>query len=104
VTTLSNELDPSLSARKVADFESRSIVSINRDVRNGRYPQPDYTIGQYRFWKLSTLIRARERRIGESAAKAAAQRQAQIDAAERARAGQREKRALRAAASSTDAA
>jgi len=81
------DFDPSLSARKVADFDDRSLVSLNRDIRKGKFPPPDYTIGQYRYWKLSTVIRAREHRIGEAAAKAAKRRQAQLEAAARARAG-----------------
>jgi hypothetical protein len=97
VTTLDDVFDPSLGARKVAAHEGRSLVSINRDIRNGRFPQPDYTIGQYRFWKLSTLIRARERRIAESAHRAAAQRQKQLDAAANARDTQQRKRAERQA-------
>lgn len=81
------DLDRSLNARAVAVFEGRSIVSINRDIRAGRFPPPDYTIGQFRYWKLSTVIRARERRIGEAAARAGVQRQEQLENAERARAG-----------------
>ena len=83
------DFDPSLNARKVCEHEGRSLVSLNRDVREGRFPEPDYTIGQYRFWKLSTVVRHRERRIAESAHKAAAQRQAQLEGVERARAGRK---------------
>jgi hypothetical protein len=81
------DLDRSLNARQVADFRARSLVSLNRDIRENKFPPPDYTSGQYRFWKLSTVIRAREREIAESAAKAAKRRQAQLEAAARARAG-----------------
>ena len=80
-----NDLDRSLNARAVAEFEGRSIVSINRDIRAGRFPVPDYTIGQNRYWKLSTVIRHRERRIADSATKTGAQRARQLAAVERAR-------------------
>ena len=83
------DFDPSLNARKVCEHEGRSLVSLNRDVREGRFPEPDYTIGQYRFWKLSTVVRHRERRIAESAHKAAAQRQMQLEGAAKARAGRK---------------
>ena len=87
------DLDRSLNARAVAKFEGRSIVSINRDIRAGRFPPADYVIGQFRYWKLSTVIRARERRIGEAAARAGAQRQEQVEAAATAREARRRKRA-----------
>ena len=89
------DFDPSLNARKVCEHEGRSLVSLNREVREGRFPQPDYTIGQYRFWKLSTVVRHRERRIAESAHKAAAQRRTQLDAAANARAGRKTAEARR---------
>jgi hypothetical protein len=79
------DFDPSLNARKVCEHEGRSLPALNRDIREGRFPQPDYTIGQYRFWKLSTVIRHRERRIAASAHQAAAQRATQLDAAAHAR-------------------
>jgi hypothetical protein len=81
--------DPSLNARKVAEHEGRSIASLNRDIREGRFPPADYCIGQYRFWRLSTVVRARELRINEAAAKAATQRKTQLAAAARARAAKR---------------
>jgi predicted site-specific integrase-resolvase len=96
-----DDLDRSLNAGDVARFWGISMPTLNRDVREGRHPPADYTNGQYRFWKLSTLIRARERRIAESAHKAAAQRQEQLNAAARARTAQRQKRERQA---TTDAA
>jgi hypothetical protein len=97
-----DDLDPSLNAGSTARFWDISIPTLNRDVRERRHPPADYTNGQYRFWKLSTLVRERERRIGESAHKAAAQRQEQLDAAARARTAQRQKRERQA--TTTDAA
>jgi hypothetical protein len=81
------DIDPSLNARDVARFEAISLPTVNRRVRQGLLPRPDYTVGPYRFWKLSTLVAARERQIGEHAAKQAATRKAQLEAAARARAG-----------------
>jgi predicted DNA-binding transcriptional regulator AlpA len=88
-----NELDPSLNARSVALFEGISVVTLNRLIREGKFPQADYLRGPYRFWKRSTVICARERRIAESAHRVAEQRAAQLDAAARARGAQRRKRA-----------
>jgi hypothetical protein len=96
------DLDRSLNAGGVARFWGISIVTLNRDVRKGRHPGPDYLHGQYRFWKLSTLIRARERRIAESAHQIATTRQRQLVAADRARTVQRQKRERQA--TTTDAA
>jgi predicted DNA-binding transcriptional regulator AlpA len=84
-----NDLDPSLNSRQVCEHMGRSLPTLNRDVREGKFPPPDYTVGQYRFWKLSTVIRARERRIGEAAAKAGTVRKQQLEAAARARAAKR---------------
>jgi hypothetical protein len=81
------DIDPSLSAADAARFEAISIPTMNRRIRAGLHPRPDYTVGPYRFWKLSTLIAARERRIGEHAAKAGAKRQTQLLQAAHARAG-----------------
>jgi hypothetical protein len=100
MSNLDDVFDPSLGARKVAQHEGRSIVAINRDIRRGRFPAADYTIGAYRFWKLSTLVRWRERRIAESAHQTAVQRQAQLDSAAHARAEQKRKRTTTAAANS----
>jgi hypothetical protein len=86
------DFDPSLNARKVAEHEGRSLISLNRDIREGRFPPPDYCVGHYRYWKLSTVIRARERKIGEAATKTASRRRAQLEAAERARAAQQRMR------------
>ena len=98
-----DDFDPSLNARSTARFWDSSIPTLNRDVRERRHPPPDYTNGQYRFWKLSTLVRERERRIGEAAHKTAALRQAQLGAAANARDAQKRKRAA-AAVTSPDAA
>jgi hypothetical protein len=84
------EFDPSLNARKVCEHEGRSRPALNRDIREGRFPPPDYCIGQNRFWKLSTVIRARELRIAEAAANAKAKRRVQLENANRARAGKGE--------------
>src|SRR5262249_59535134 len=92
------DFDPSLSARKVADFDDRSLASLNRDIRKGKFPPPDYTIGQYRYWKLSTVIRAREERIAKCAAANEALRATQLANAARARAGRDRVREERAAA------
>jgi hypothetical protein len=80
--------DPSLNAADAARFSGISIPTMNRRIRNGQHPRQDYTVGQYRFWKLSTLVSARERCIGESAANAAAKRKAQLLRAAGAREGQ----------------
>ena len=87
------DFDPSLSARKVADFDDRSLVSLNRDIRKGKFPPPDYTIGQYRYWKLSTVIRAREERIAAAGNNKEALRATQLANAARARAGRDRARA-----------
>jgi hypothetical protein len=87
-----DDFDPSLNAGSTARFWDISIPTLNRDVRERRHPPADYTNGQYRFWKLSTLVRERERRIGESAHKAATLRQAQLGAAANARDAQKRKR------------
>jgi hypothetical protein len=97
------DFDPSLNARKVCEHEGRSLPSLNRDIREGKFPGPDYCIGQYRFWKLSTLVRFRERRIADAAHKAAAQRKAQLDAAANARDARQQRRRERQA-TTTDAA
>jgi hypothetical protein len=88
-TIADRDLDPSLNAGSVARFENISIVTLNRRIREGRFPQADYLSGPYRYWKRSTILIARERRIAENAEKLARQRQAQLDAAANARAGKR---------------
>jgi hypothetical protein len=93
------DIDPSLNARGVCEFEGRSLPSLNRDLREGRFPQPDYMIGQYRYWKLSTVVRHRERRIADANARARALRETQLDAAAKARDGRQRARAERAASS-----
>jgi hypothetical protein len=89
ITITDHDLDPSLNAGSVARFENISIVTLNRRIREGRFPSADYTHGQYRFWKRSTVLIARERRIAEHADELARQRQTQLEAAERARAGRK---------------
>jgi hypothetical protein len=84
---MATDIDPSLNAAGAARFEAISIPTMNRRIRKGQHPRPDYTVGPYRFWKLSTLVAARELRIAESAAKAKTQRKTQLEAATRARAG-----------------
>jgi hypothetical protein len=103
ITITDHDLDPSLNAGSVARFENISIVTLNRRIREGRFPPADYTSGPYRFWKRSTVLIARERRIAENAERLARQRQAQLDAAANARAAQKRKRQA-AVTSSTDAA
>jgi predicted DNA-binding transcriptional regulator AlpA len=94
------DLDPSLNARAVCNFKGGSLPALNRDIREGRFPQPDYVVGQYRYWKRSTVTRWREQQIVDSADKLAQRRKTQLDAAARARDEQRRKRAARAAAAS----
>jgi hypothetical protein len=97
--------DPSLNTGSVARFWDVSIPTLRRDVREGRHPPPDYRSGQYAFWKRSTLIRERERRIAASAATAARLRQSQLNAAAHAREERKRKRVERVATSpTTDAA
>jgi hypothetical protein len=84
--------DPSLNTGSVACFWDVSVPTLRRDVREGRHPPPDYRNGQYSFWKRSTLVRERERRIAASAAKAARLRQAQLGAAAHARDVRKRKR------------
>lgn len=91
------DLDRTLNARAVCEFRGRSLPTLNRDIREGRFPPPDFTVGQWRYWKFSTVIRAREREIGEAAANAAALRRRHLEDAERARAARARKRAERAA-------
>jgi hypothetical protein len=83
------DIDLSLNAADAARFEAISIPTMNRRIRKGLHPRPDYCVGPYRFWKLSTLVAARERRIGESAAKSAAKRQTQLLQAAHARESKR---------------
>jgi hypothetical protein len=85
--------DPSLNTGSVARFWDVSVPTLRRDVRDGKHPPPDYRSGQYAFWKRSTLIHERERRIAASAAKAARLRQTQLTAAANARAGRRKQSA-----------
>jgi predicted DNA-binding transcriptional regulator AlpA len=98
-----NDLDPSLNARAVCNFKGGSLPALNRDIREGRFPQPDYVIGQYRYWKRSTLVRWREQQIADSADKLAERRKVQLDAARRARDAQKRKRAEREADTSSEA-
>jgi hypothetical protein len=88
------DFDPSLNARRVCEHEGRSLPALNRDIREGRFPQPDYTVGQFRYWKLSTVVRHRERRIAEDATRARAQRESQLKSAARARSARERKRRL----------
>jgi hypothetical protein len=81
--------DPSLNTKSVARFWDISIPTLRRSVRTGGHPPPDYRSGEYAFWKRSTLIRERERRVAETAAKAARLREKQLNSAANARAGRR---------------
>jgi hypothetical protein len=92
ITIADHDLDPSLNAGSVARFENISIVTLNRRIREGRFPRADFTSGQYRYWKRSTVLIARERRIAENAEKLGRQREAQLNAAAQARAGRDRKR------------
>jgi hypothetical protein len=94
VVAMPTDFDPALNARSVADFEDISIPTLNRRIREGTFPPADYCHGAYRFWLRSSVLAARERRLAENPGKLAHHRQAQLDAADRARAAQREKRAL----------
>jgi hypothetical protein len=87
ITIIDHDLDPSLNAGSVARFENISIVTLNRRIREGRFPPADYTHGQYRFWKRSTVLIARERRIAEHADEHARLRKAQLLRAAGAREG-----------------
>jgi hypothetical protein len=100
-TIADHDLDPSLNAGSVARFENVSIATLNRRIREGRFPQADYLSGPYRYWKRSTILIARERRIAENAERIARQRQAQLDSVANARAGR--KRAAQRPAVSTAA-
>jgi hypothetical protein len=95
------DIDPTLNAVSTARFWDTSIPTLNRRIRKGQHPPADFVVGPYRFWKLSTLVAARERRIGEAAAQAGAQRKALLEAAAHAREGKREARAERDATSTT---
>jgi hypothetical protein len=81
--------DPSKNTTSTARFWDCSVSALRRDIREGRHPPPDYRSGQYAFWKTSTLVRERERRIAASAAKAERLRAKQVKAAAIARAGRR---------------
>jgi hypothetical protein len=45
------DIDLSLNAADAARFEAISIPTMNRRIRKGQHPRPDYTVGPYRFWK-----------------------------------------------------
>jgi hypothetical protein len=92
--------NPSFNAGSVARFEDCSVSTLNRRIREGRFPPPDFRHGPYRYWLRSTVVAARARRITEFTEEAQ-QRKAQLDAAANARAAQKRKRA--AAATSPDA-
>jgi hypothetical protein len=86
------DLDPSMNARSVCKFRDCSLPTLNRDVRSGRFPPPDFTSGPYRYWKSSTVIRHREHQITASAAQASALREKQLDQAAEARRARQDKR------------
>ena len=89
ITITDHDLDPSLNSASVARFENISIVTLNRRIREGQFPAADFMHGPYRYWKRSTVLIARERRIAENAEKVARQRQAQLEGVERARAARK---------------
>jgi hypothetical protein len=103
ITITDHDLDPSLNAGSVARFENISIVTLNRRIREGRFPPADFTSGQYRYWKRSTVLISREQRIAENAEKVARERQAQFTAAEYARDVRKRKRQAAAADSKSEA-
>src|SRR5580692_8976418 len=91
--------DQSFNASSVAHFEDCSVSTLNRRIREGRFPPPDYRHGPYRYWRRATVVAARARRINEFTAEAQ-QRKTQLDAAANARAERQRKRAERAVATS----
>jgi hypothetical protein len=96
---MSNQpLGRGLKAREVAEIRGGSVPALNRDVREGRYAPPDFYHGPHRIWTEETVRSERDREIRESAARVAGRREAQLQAAERAREARRRKRAKRAAA------
>jgi len=99
------DIDPALNAGAVARAEGISIVTLNRRIRTGKFPPPDFLHGQYRYWRRSSVLAARAREIQDSADRLERRRQALLAAAANARAARQRKRAERAerAASSPDA-
>lgn|SRR5262249_22376948 len=87
------DIDPALNAGAVARAEGISIITLNRRVRVGKFPPPDFLHGQYRYWKRSTVLAARERAIQASASELDRRRQALLAAAANARAARERKRA-----------
>jgi hypothetical protein len=96
--------NPSFNAGSVARFEDISISTLNRRIREDRFPPPDFQHGPYRYWLRSTVLAARERRIAECAQERSQQHQAQFEsAAANARAAQKRKRQAAAADSNSTA-
>ena len=79
--------DPLMNAGNAARFEGISIPTMNRRIRTGDFPPPDYVHGQIRYWKRSTILAAREKRIAKYATANELLRETQLANAARARAG-----------------
>jgi predicted DNA-binding transcriptional regulator AlpA len=90
--------NPSMNAASVARFEDISIPTLNRRIREGAFPRPDFMHGPLRYWLRSTVLAARAQRMAKSAEQFTAKRAEQLRAAESARVARERKRAERAAA------
>ena len=85
------DFDPAWPISVVAEFEGRSPVSINRAIREGKFPREDFRIGKIRFWLRSTCVRTRTERIAQTAAEDAALRERMLADAQRAQAERKRK-------------
>src|SRR5215831_9076431 len=90
--------DPLLNTRDGAALEGISIPTFKRRVKAGDIPPPDLVYGQRPYWKRSTILIAREKRIAKCTALNEEIRAAQLANAARARAGRDRVREGRAAA------
>jgi hypothetical protein len=88
----SPDYDPSLSAASVAAHEDCSVITLDRRIRLGQFPRADFQQGPYRYWKLSTVLAARERRIAQTAETIKRRREKQAASAAAARAAHMQKR------------
>lgn len=102
MTDIINTDDEAWNTRRVAQYRGCSTVTHKRHVRQGRYATPDFRRGPYAFWFRSTVERERAKEIAESAAKEAVRRVAQLEAADRAREKQRQKRQRECTATLSD--
>jgi len=98
-STVDIEIDPAMNAGAVARAEGISLVTLNRRIRVGKFPLPDFLHGQYRYWRRSSVLAARARAIQDSSDRLERRRRAQLEAAARARAARQRARAERAASS-----